>query len=92
MTLREVGQFCHVIDDDGRLDLTDVAFMIIMIKVACAHALDWPAVVTLATVLLNKIHKRSTSLEEDPSVAQMTQQVKALNDKIAPVVDKIKGL
>lgn len=79
--LLKAGKFAHIIDDDDRLDLTDIAFIVIMIKVAFAASLDWPAVVTLATVCINKMQKRSI-----PDVAQTVGQIQEIKDKVEAVL------
>lgn len=84
--LLKLGAFCHIIDDDGRLDLTDIAFIVIMIKIALAVTLDWPAVVTLAVTILNKMQKRSA-----PDVAQLTGQLQDIKTKVETVVKGISS-
>lgn len=94
-----IGTFLHIIDDDGRLDLSDIAFMIIMGKIVMSPMLDFPSVITLATVILNKMHKRSsdnTAMQDQKDTSEMIQkqtiQLKDLQDKLAPIVEKVKGL
>lgn len=57
--LYAIAVFLHIVDDDGRLNLTDVSLMVILVKLAVEPHLDWGAACTLIPVLLNKIHKRS---------------------------------
>lgn len=84
--LLKLGKFLHFVDDDNRLDLSDIAFIIIMTKIALAPVLDFPSVITLATVLINKMHKRQ---QENISIADIAQ-VKEVVNQVSPVVDKIK--
>lgn len=94
----KVGSFFHLIDLDNQIDLTNIAFMIIMGKIVVASQLDWPSVVTLATVILNKIHKRrvDSSFAEEDEKALSTQleeqkkQLEELKNKLSPIIDKIK--
>jgi hypothetical protein len=95
--IKEVGRFLHIIDDDGQLDLTDLAFIAIIVKIMCSSTLDFPAVVTLATVCINKMHRRqvdsTSSLADDSSqVKEMSQQIADLQTKISPIIDQIKGV
>lgn len=98
-TALNIGKFLHILDDDDRLDLSDIAFMIIMAKIIVAPVLDFPSVITLATVILNKMHKRQSDTSSDEDQAQVTKmiqdqtsQLKDLQDKIAPIIEKVKGL
>ncbi len=73
----------HFVDSDNRLDLSDIAIIIIMVKIAMAPVLDFPSVITLATVLINKMHKRQ---QENISDSDMLKA----REKVLPVIDKIK--
>lgn len=84
--LLKLGKFLHIIDDDDRLNLSDIAFIVIMTKIALAPALDFPSVITLATVLINKMHKRQ---QESILIADISE-VKNVVKQVSPVVDKIK--
>lgn len=96
--IKKIADFFHIIDDDGRLDLSDLAFMIIMGKVVMAVQLDWPSVVTLGTVLANKIHKRhDRSLPDTDSgtadldqVQQQAAQLQNAVNTVTPVIKQIK--
>lgn len=84
--LINLGKFLHLVDDDNRLNLSDIAFIIIMTKIAIAPVLDFPSVITLATVLINKMHKRQ---QENISISDISE-VRETVKKVSPVVDKIK--
>jgi len=90
--LLKFGKFLHIIDDDNRLNLSDIAFMIIMGKIAFSQVLDFPSVVTLATVLINKMHKRQqgNSMEDMAQVKEQVVQVQDVLNKITPIIDKVK--
>lgn len=95
--LKRIGEFFHLIDLDGAIDLTNIAFMIIMSKIAFASNLDWTAVVTLAVVILNKMHKRNVDsttpeLELNEQIKEQKQQLNDLQNKISPIIDKIQGI
>jgi len=92
--IQRLGIFLHFIDDDGRLNLSDIAFIIIMGKIIVAPVLDFPSVITLATVILNKMQKRhveNNMAQDSEQVKEMTQHITDLKDKISPIIDQIKG-
>lgn len=94
--IQKVAYFLHLIDDDTRLNLEDIAFCVILIKIACSSNTDWSAMVTLAVVCLNLMHKRHVDATVDTSALQQSiqDQADSLNsfkDKISPVLDAVKG-
>jgi len=93
--IKNAGSFLHILDDDGRLNLSDLAFIIIMGKIVASPVLDFPSVITLATVILNKMQKRHVDNmpeQESGQIKEMTQQISDLKDKISPLVEQIKGI
>jgi hypothetical protein len=88
--IKKIAVFLQLVDASNRLDVTNLAFFIIMGKVVAAETLDWPAVITLATVCLNKIHKRYNYTAED--TASTTKEIKELKDQITPIVEKVKEI
>lgn len=99
--LINIGKFLHIVDGDDRLNLSDIAFMIIMAKIAMAPVLDFPAVITLATVLINKMHKRqndntyekiqdASTLSSLQEVKEQICKVKDIVSKVSPVVEQVK--
>ena len=49
--------FLHLLDDQNRLSITNIAVIILVVKVAAAP-LDWPTAAGLLCTLLNYGHKR----------------------------------
>jgi len=93
--LKKIARFLHFIDDDGQLDLTDLAFICIMVKIMMASSLDWPSVIVLATACMNKMHRRQSGNKDDEDMTKMikdqSSQIKDVLDKVNPIIDTIKG-
>lgn len=49
--------FIHLLDDQNRLSITNIAVIVLVVKVAAAP-LDWPTAAGLLCTLLNYGHKR----------------------------------
>lgn len=92
MSLLKIGQFLQIVNEDGKgLNLTDIAFIAIIVKIMYASSIDFPAVVTLATVCIQKMHKRSANIvESSEDVKQMSDQISNLKDKVTEVVNEFK--
>lgn len=88
MNLLKIGQFLQVVNEDGKgLNLTDIAFIAIIVKIMMAATLDFPSVVTLATVCIQKMHKRKSNItESSEEVKNMTDSISNLKDKITEVL------
>lgn len=95
MTIRKIAKFLHIIDDFGQLDLTDLAFICIIIKIMMSSNLDWPSVIVLATACMNKMHRRSKVPKEQHEMKQLlteqTNQIKDIQQKVKPIIDAIKS-
>jgi len=94
--INKIAVFLRLIDDDGKLNIADLAFIIILIKIAFSGNMDWPSIVVLATTCLNSAHQRSVSAaSDDPAMIQMVQDqtnsIKALQDKVLPVIDAVRS-
>lgn len=91
--IKKIAYFLHIVDDENQLDLTDLAFICIVIKVMISSNLDWPSVMVLATTCINKMHRRqqSTTVPQDiQQVKQEAQQLKDVQAKVEPIIEKIK--
>lgn len=88
--IKKAAVFLQLVDASERLDVTNLAFFIIMGKVVAATTLDWPAVITLATVLVNKMHKRAKYTPGETE--STTKEIRDLKDQITPIVDKVKEI
>lgn len=58
--IKAVFFFLHIYDGEGQLDLEDIAFVAIMVKIMMSPGIDWSAVCALVPVILSQMHVRST--------------------------------
>jgi len=94
--IQKIAYFLHLIDDDNRLNLEDIAFCVIMVKIVMSPNVDWTALVSLAVCTLNMMHKYKVDATIDTSVVQnaikeQTSSIQGFTEKISPVVDAVKG-
>lgn len=90
--LRKVCYFLRIVDEEPRLDLSDLAFMIILVKIIIAVQVDWPSMVTLAIAALNSMHNKSLDAKANINeVQEMTAKISAIEEKLSPIIDAIKG-
>lgn len=76
--------FLCITTDEPRLNLPDVAFIIILVKILMAVSLDWQALVVFAVAILNSMHSRQTVATAD--ISEMTNKLTQLQT----VVDTLK--
>lgn len=88
--IKRIAYFLHLIDRDNRLNLADIAFCVIMVKVAYAPQIDWTALVTLAVVCLNMIHKRKTNASVD--INGLQSAIQQQSDTLKGIADKVSGV
>lgn len=91
--IKQAAYFLHIMDDDG-LNLTDLAFICIVIKIMSSSNLDWPSIMVLATLCVNKMHKRQqdNGIQDLSQVQQQAQQIKDIEEKVAPIIAKIQEI
>jgi len=90
--LRKVCYFLRIVDEEPRLDLSDLAFMIILGKIIWSTQVDWPSMVTLAISALNMAHNRQLDASANINQVQdMTSKISDIEQKLSPIIDKIKG-
>jgi hypothetical protein len=82
--LRKIAYFLCITTDEPRLNLPDVAFIIILVKILMASSLDWQALVVFAVAILNSMHSRQTVATSD--ISEMTDKL----TKLQTVVDTLK--
>jgi hypothetical protein len=80
----KVLYFLCITTDEPRLNLPDVAFIIILVKILMAASLDWQALVVFAVAILNSMHSRQTVATSD--ISEMTDKLTQLQT----VVDTLK--
>jgi len=58
--IKQIFFFLHIYDGEGQLDLEDMAFIALIIKIMMSPGIDWAAVCALVPVILNQMHIRNT--------------------------------
>jgi len=88
-----IATFLRLVDDDGKLNIADLAFMIILTKIAFSSSIDWASMVVLATTCLNSMHQRHVDAKDDPKLIEMvqhqTEAISSIQMKIAPIITSI---
>lgn len=104
--LLNILSFCNLLDLEGKLSLTNVGLVVLLIRVGMAAQLDWASVTTLALAFANYMHKRkeSSAAEQaseseamtkiksqyEAAVVAQASAIKDLNDKLKQVSDAVK--
>lgn len=95
MNIKKIATFLHILDIDDTLNLADIAFMVVMIKIIIASSVDWPSMVTLMTVALNMMHQRHVNAGDTSSLQQaisgQTETIKTIVEKVSPVINAVEG-
>lgn len=63
--IKKVLAFCKLLDYDGGVSLTNIAFIAIIVKVIMAPQIDSQTVIALVTLCVNYMHKRSTNNDQN---------------------------
>lgn len=85
--LRKICYFLRLVDEEPRLDLPDLAFMVILGKILFAHNLDWMAITTLAIAAMNSAHNRQVLASSD--VQDMSDKLQNLENTVVQLKAKI---
>lgn len=88
--LRKIAYFLCLIDETPQISLSNIAFLVILGKIIVAPSVDWTALITLSITCLNMMHDRQTSVTSNSDVQGLTTQLTDLQNKIAPILDKVK--
>ncbi len=56
----------HVTDGCGQLDIVDLSFIALVIKMMIQHTFDWPAVCTLIPVIASQMHQQYLDSKPKP--------------------------
>lgn len=89
--LKKIAYFLCLIDETPQISLSNIAFLVILGKIIVAPQVDWTALVTLSITCLNLMHDRQ-STTTNPDVQQLTSKLQGIEDKISPVLDKVKNI
>jgi hypothetical protein len=55
--LLKVFYFLHISDGKGQLDITDLAFMAIIVKLLFAPNFDWASVCSMIPIIASQMHQ-----------------------------------
>jgi hypothetical protein len=55
--IKRIALLMHIIDNTGKLDLVDLSFIAMVLKVVLAPGIDFPSVTALVGVILAKMHR-----------------------------------
>lgn len=102
----ELLDFANLLDQSGKLSITNVGLIVLLARVAIAPQLDWASVTTLALAFANYMQKRQeankVSLSDDSeamkavkaqyetAVAAQAKTILDLNEKIKHIADAVK--
>lgn len=56
--------FLKILDYDGGISLTNVAFIAILVKILITPNVEWAPIIALATSTINYMHKRSVNNDQ----------------------------
>lgn len=82
---KKIAYFLCLIDQTPRIDLANIAFIIILVKIVFAQAVDWISLCAFAATILNSAHARSTVTNS--AIKETTDKLQTLQT----VVDTIKA-
>jgi hypothetical protein len=93
--IKKIASFLRLLDEDGKLNIADLAFMIILTKVALSSNIDWPSMVVLMTTCLNSMHQRHVDAKDDPALLELiqhqTNSIREIQEKVNPILDSLRG-
>lgn len=94
--------FLNLLDQQHKVSITNVAVVVLIVKIAAAPTLDFPTVAALLLSLLNYADKRRTNSnatktndETASTLSNLKSQMSSLSgviDKVADVESKINSL
>lgn len=87
---RKIAYFLCFIDETPQISWSNIAFIGLLIKILIAAQTDWPSLVTLSLACLNLIHERHVNVNTVPDVKTLSEQLESLENKISPILDKVK--
>jgi len=86
--LLKLLKFCNLTDKDNNLSISNIAVIVVIIKIALAATLDWATAATLLMALLNYGHKRETTIKaikeakKDDALSDLTSSLKNVAAKV----------
>jgi hypothetical protein len=59
--ISKITYFLHISDGQGQLDIVDLSFMAVIVKLMFAPNLDWQAVCTMIPLIASQMHTNHLS-------------------------------
>lgn len=87
MFVRKALYFLCLIDDTPVLNLPDIAFIIILVKIILAQTIDWVSLCAFAATILNAMHSRGVVASSD--ITSMTSQLQNLENTVTELKSKL---
>jgi hypothetical protein len=87
--LRKIAYFLQLIDEEPRISLSNIAFLVILGKIIMSAQVDWPALVTLSITCLNLMHDRQSNLSTLPSVQDLTDKMTNLEKVVVEIKSRV---
>ena len=75
-----------ILDPDFTVSLTNIAVMVVIVKIAAAGTLDWPTISSLLLALLAYAHKRQLNSKRASSVQGADSQLADLEKKVTELM------
>ena len=93
--IQKVAYFLRLIDDDNRINLADLAFVVLLVKITFSGSMDWASVVVLMTTCLNSAHQRHIESKDNSEMESMIKEqaasIKDMQAKITPILDTLRS-
>ena len=85
--IKQIAYFLCLIDDTPQVDLANIAFIIILIKIILAQTVDWVSLCAFAATILNAMHSRGIVANSD--ITDMTSKLQNLENTVTDIKAKI---
>jgi len=85
----ETLRFLRLTDENQVLSLTQIAFWVLIVKIAASADPTLPEIAALLTVILNYSYKRYTLSKKSETNDQQDEKISALEEMIKELKDKV---
>lgn len=91
--LKQALSFLNVLDSEGKLSITNIAVIIVLVKLAIAPTVSITEAGTLLVALSNYAYKRFTNQKTDiPEADPLRPEVDAISAKIEEMAGQVSSL
>lgn len=90
---RDVLRFFNLLDRGNKLSITNIAVIVLIVKMALAPAFDWTAATGLFVALFNYAHKRSETNKRDIA-SERSEALVTIEEKVnsmAGLIESYRG-